>query len=220
MYLLWAANGETDDKKKSVPRDNNSTSSRQSRSSERRTSRGQLSAIDYTMNRNLEDNALRIRSPSPNDFGLTLTITHPDHGNKYHESDVDDTHDQPTAGRHRVRKFLTSAGNKLGNAAHNKLDASDYSDENAHRFPEVPGESLRNPALAETSRTYSRLREERASSMYTASIASISAIESNSTPPPTHDSPRPDASPTRLPKRRDTLEVPKPVHSHHRSESQ
>lgn len=90
----------------------------------------------------------------------------------------------------------------------------DLSSQNAHRFPEVPGEILRNPALERISVQYSRLREDRAASEYAASVASMSGIEGSSTPPPTHDSPRPETSPSRRPKRRATLEVPSPAEAH------
>jgi hypothetical protein len=172
----------------------------------------------YTPSRNAAGNALGIRSESPNEIELIPTFIHS--GSSDHDPQEDSSHDpqadQPTAGRHRVRRWLTAAGNKLGDAAHEKLDPDhDRKNEETHKFPEVPGEILRNPDLEQISQTYSRLREERASSTHSArSIMSTPAIES---PPPIHDSLRPETSPARRPKRRDTLEVPKEVHR--RSES-
>ena len=167
------------------------------------------------------DYGLGIRSASPNDMRLIPTITQPDV-----EQDVpEEVHhheyeDEPTAGRHRVRQWFTKAANYLGNAAHQKLDTSDYNDQQAHRFPEIPGEPLRNPALQRVSRQYSELREQnsRAESTYAPSITSTSGLEGGSTPP-AQTSPRPETSPSRTPRRRDTLEVPTPVHIHRRNES-
>ena len=172
--------------------------------------------VENIHSRVLPDNALGIRSPSPNEIGLIPTITHPE---SEQMNDTEDPNEEPTAGRNRVRKWFTSAGNYLGNVAHDKLDVSDFKDQKAHQFPEVPGEVLRNPALERISNQYSRLREERAGSTYAASIASTSGIEGSVTPPPTQESPRPEMSPATRPKRSNTLEVPSPAHVHRRSES-
>jgi hypothetical protein len=214
LYLLWSTSGDDAPEEKPTVRYGTSDSSRRSRSSERRSFSGPRPVVAYTPTWDAAGNALGIRSESPNE--IELTITH--HGSVHdHQDDSsqDPQADQFTAGRHRVRKWLTAAGNKLGDAAHEKLDPDhNRKNEETHKFPEVPGEILRNPDLEQISRTYSRLREERASSTYSASIRSAPGIES---PPPTHDSPRPETSPARQPKRRDTLEVPKEVHR--RSES-
>jgi hypothetical protein len=164
---------------------------------------------------------LGIRSASPNDMGLIPTITHPDLDHDVSEvAPQQEQQEQPTAGRNKVRKWFTAAGSYLGDAAHQKLDVSDYNDQQAHRFPEVPGEPLRNPALERISKQYSELREQnsRAESTYAASFVSTSGIEGGSTPPP-QASPRPETSPSRKPRRRDTLEVPTPVHIHRRADS-
>lgn len=165
----------------------------------------------------MEGNGLGIRSESPNDVALIPTITHPVSEREYvDENSQNDRHGDhqpglPTAGRHKVRKWLTSAGNYLGDTVHEKLDPSSHStNEDMHRFPELPGEVLRNPDLDRISRTYSRLREERAGSTYSASIRS--GIEGNASPPPVHDVPRRESSPVQPPKRRATLEVPKETH--------
>ncbi|KAF2820648.1 hypothetical protein CC86DRAFT_304548 [Ophiobolus disseminans] len=168
---------------------------------------------------------LGIRSTSPHDMSLIPTITQPNvdqestHGMHRQEHDEEEE-EEPTAGRPRVRQWLTKAANYMGNAVHQKLDVSDYNDQQAHRFPEIPGETLRNPALQRVSRQYSELREQnsRAESTYAPSIISTPGLEGGSTPP-AHLSPRPETSPSRRPRRRDTLEVPTPVHIHRRTES-
>jgi hypothetical protein len=216
LYLLWSTGGDDALEEKPAARYANSDSSRRSRSSERRSSPGFRPAIAYMPNQDAAGDALGMRSESPGRTGLNPTITRsgPDHDHQ-NDSLQDPQAGPPTAGRHRVRKLLTAAGNKLGDAAHEKLDPNhDRKDDETNKFPEVPGESLRNPDLEQISRTFSRLREERASSTYSASIISTPGIES---PPPTHDSPRLETSPVRRPKRRDTLEVPK--EAHRRSES-
>jgi hypothetical protein len=126
--------------------------------------------------------------------------------------------EEPTAGRERVRHWFTTAANKLGNAAHQKLDVSDYKDHEAHRFPEVPGEKLRNRDFERIDKQYSQMREiSRAESAYAASIASATGLEGGSNSP--HPSPHPEHSPSRAPPRRDTLEVPTPTHKSHRNGS-
>lgn len=164
---------------------------------------------------------LGIRTTTSNDIGRIPTITEPaiersaTAGTRYRNGE-----DDPTAGRPRVRQWFTSAANYLGNAAHHKLDVSDYRDQKAHAFPEIPGEPLRNAAIGRISEQYTVLRAERsrAESTYAPSIASNSGLEGGSTPP-TQASPRPDTSPSRRPKRKNTLEVPTPVHIHRRTES-
>jgi hypothetical protein len=216
LYLLWSTSGDdtSKDEEKPTTRHADSGSLGRSRSSERHSSLGHSPAMAYSPKRDAADNALRIRSESPNEISQIPTLTHPESDDQ-DDSSQDPQADQPTAGRHRVRKWLTTAGNKLGDAAHEKLDPDhDRKDDEMHKFPELPGEILRNPDLEQISRTYSRLREENANSTYSASIMSTPGIES---PPPTHDSPRLHTSPSRQPKRRDTLEVPK--EAHRRSES-
>lgn len=164
-----------------------------------------------------------LRSTSPYDIRLIPTIDLEDDSPKTPVSTHgrENEEEEPTAGRPLVRQWFTKAANYLGNAAHQKLDTSDYNDQQAHKFPEIPGETLRNPALEQVSRQYSQLREQRsrAESTYAASIASVSVQEDVSSPPqPT--SPRLNTSPSRRPpRRRDTLEVPTPVHIHRRNES-
>lgn len=130
----------------------------------------------------------------------------------FHEENV------PTAGRRLIRGWFTSAANYLGNAAHQKLDASDYKDKKAHGFPEVPGEPLRNAALERISKQYSELREQRALSNYSPSIISTPGVEGRTSPPP-QESPLPEPSPSLRPARRATLEVPAPAHTHRRGDS-
>lgn len=219
LYLLWSTEGDEAITEKPRTHYTNSGLSHRGPSSERHRSPARLSNFEFPTSPSVE-NALGIRSTSPNGMALVPTIT----ANLDQEelNNTESGRGQPTAGRHTVRKWLNSAADYLGNAAHDKFDVSDYKNEKARGFPEVPGEVLRNPALERISTQYSRLREEnsRAGSTYAPSVASTSGIEGSSTPPPPkHDSPRPEASPTRKPKRRDTLEVPAQVHGHRRSES-
>jgi hypothetical protein len=168
-----------------------------------------------------DGNALGIHLIASNDTGLIPTITEPDLERVITSSvPQHEDHDEPTAGRPRVRQWLTSAANYLGNAAHQKFDVSDFSDQKAHGFPEVPGEPLRNPGFERVSMQYNQLREQnsRAESTYAPSITSTSGIEGGFTPS-MRTSPRPDTSPSRKPRRRDTLEVPTPVHIHRRTGS-
>ena len=78
-------------------------------------------------------NALGIRSPSPHDISLIPTITHPESEQENEIVGEPEPHDPPTAGRQRVRKWLNAAANKMGNAAHEKLDVSDYNDQVSNR---------------------------------------------------------------------------------------
>ena len=222
LYILWSTSGDDVPKGKPPNQSENSDSSRISRSSERQPSQRYPSPVYLGPDRETGDD-LGIRSESPNAIELTPTITYPDserNTGPASQAIRQDTHqlDQPTAGRNRIRGWLTSAGNYLGDAAHERLDPDhERVDEETQRFPEVPGEILRNPDLERISRTYSQLREERANSVYAASIMSSPALEGSASPaptspPPHQEPPRPETSPSRQPKRRDTLEVPKGGH--------
>jgi hypothetical protein len=187
--------------------------------SDRDTSPGRSSGPRRPSGISPEGYGLGIETFSSNDMGRIPTIEEPG----MERSATERTHrpeDEPTAGRPRVRQLLMSVANKLGNAAHTKLDVSDYKDKRAHNFPEIPGEPLRNAALERVSEQYNTLREQnsRAESTYAQSIASTPGLEEVSAPPP-HASPRPDTSPSRKPKRKNTLEVPTPVHIHRRTPS-
>jgi hypothetical protein len=224
LYLLWSTSDEDTTEQKRTTRCDHSNSSRHSHSSERCPSpHSPMSQRHSNSNTNLPVNVFGIRSESPNDIALVPTITHPGFdSDDVHETSHRDRQDghpdnQPTAGRHKVRRWLTSAGNYLGDAAHEKLDLERRSTNEATRsFPEVPGEGLRNPDLASTSRSFYRIREAKANSIYAASIRSTSDIGASS-PPPVPETPRLESSPAPPPKRRDTLEVPK--ETHRRSES-
>lgn len=221
LYLLWSTGDEVATEKPR-PHYANSAASHRGPSSERQRSPARLSNFEFPISQNPAENGLGIRSTSPNAMARIPTITQPDLDQDHSFNRRESGEGQPTAGRNTVRKWLNSAADYLGNAAHDKFDVSDYKNEKARGFPEVPGEVLRNPALERISTQYSRLREEnsRAGSTYAPSIASTSGIEGSSTPPPPlHESPRPETSPARKPKRRDTLEVPAQVHGHRRSES-
>jgi hypothetical protein len=163
-----------------------------------------------------ENNGLRIHTTRSNDLGLIPTITQPhvrrSTTNRTMQHDIEE---EPTAGRPKVRQWFEKAANHLGNAAHQRLDVSDYRDQAAHRYPEVPGEIFRNPNLGRIDIQYSQMREHsRAESNYAISIASTSGLEGSSASP--HPSPRLETSPSPITKRRDTLDVPSPVHIHRR----
>lgn len=161
-----------------------------------------------------------LRSPT-DDLRLIPTITQSNFERTPTSRTLPHDHeDEPTAGRPRVRQWFTTVANYMGNQAHQKFDTSDYRDQRAHNFPEVPGEGLRNQRLSETRERYSELREQnsRAESTYAPSINSTYVPEGGSTPP-AQPSPRLSVSPSRRPRRRDTLEVPTPAHVHHRSGS-
>jgi hypothetical protein len=222
LYLLWYKEDEPEEERTTVPCPPSDYSQHDS---DRHPSTSRASDIHYSFNANSDGAVLGIHfasSSDTRDMRLIPTITGPEleqvsmvdarqHGDR----------DEPTAGRPRVRQWFTLAANYLGNAAHQKFDVSDYNDEKAHRFPEVPGEPLRNPGFQRVSMQYSQLREQnsRTESMYAASVTSVSGLEDGSTPPVQYASPCPDTSPSQRPKRRDTLEVPTPVHIHRRTES-
>ncbi|KAF2033207.1 hypothetical protein EK21DRAFT_98485 [Setomelanomma holmii] len=220
LYLLWFNEEDPIDEKRGAQHPPSSYSPNAA-DSDHNVSQHRISNVHRPSRFDNDMLGLGIRSASPNDMRLIPTITHPDIDQAAaEESHPPEIEDQPTAGRNRVRKWFTTAGRYLGDAAHQKLDVSDFNDQRAHRFPEVPGEPLRNPALERISRQYSELREQnsRAESTYAASVVSTSGLEGGSTPPPPASS-RPDTSPARKPRRRDTLEVPIPVHIHRRADS-
>jgi hypothetical protein len=216
LHLLWYKKGKADEEKEAVQHPPSENPQHET-DSERNPS----PAFDPEMNRPpcrcSERHGLGI-TPS-DDLGLIPTITMPSTERAPTTRTVQhESNDEPTAGRARVRDLFTKAANKLGNAAHQKLDVSDYKDREAHRFPEVPGEKLRNRDFERIDKQYSQMREtSRAESAYAASIASASGLEGGSNSP--HPSPRPEHSPSSAPQRRDTLEVPTPVHTHHRNGS-
>jgi hypothetical protein len=222
LYLLWYNEDKPEKERATVPYPPSDYSQHDSN---RHPSPSRASDTQHHSGVDLDGNPLGIHLASSNDtrdMRLIPTITAPeleqvltDNVSQYEDRD------EPTAGRPRVRQWFTLAANYLGNAAHQKLDVSDYNDQKAHRFPEVPGEPLRNPGFERVSMQYSQLREQnsRVESTYAASINSVSGLESGSTPPVHYPSPRPETSPSRRPKRRDTLEVPTPVHIHRRTES-
>lgn len=224
LYLLWAV-GE-DQPQTSQTQYANSNLSHNSPGSERNLSPGRRSMQEHSPYRVPFDNALGIRSTSPQSMARVPTITEPESERFPSFENEPETsgnqQDGVITSRNKVREWFTSAANYMGNAAHEKFDVSEYNDEKANRFPEVPGEGLRNPALERISTQYSQLRKEnsRAASTYSPSIASNYGNEgSAASPPPRQESPRPEISPSRRPARRDTLEVPTPAHIHRRSES-
>ncbi|KAF2853558.1 hypothetical protein T440DRAFT_389978 [Plenodomus tracheiphilus IPT5] len=222
LYLLWASDDKNGFTEKSRLQYDESSPRLQSDNSRQQQSPNLLAVTHNNPGRHSGENALGIRSPSPTDIGLITTITHPESVNEHreHVSEARQNEELPTAGRQRVRRWFNAAGDYWANAAHEKLDVSDFNDPRAHRFPEIPGEIFRNPLLEQISRDYTQRREDRANSTYAASIISTPGLEQVNTPPPTVESPRPETSPSRKPKRRDTLEVPTPAHLHRRNGSQ
>ncbi|OAL54171.1 hypothetical protein IQ07DRAFT_533057, partial [Pyrenochaeta sp. DS3sAY3a] len=228
LYLLWAV-GEDQPQTSQIPYAN-SDLSHNSPGSERTPSRPTSMACNFRCQHSSYhvpfDNALGIRSTSPQSMARVPTITEPESERFPPFENEPETSDSRRNGvitsRNKVRKWFTSAANYMGNAAHNKFDVSEYNDEKSNKFPEIPGEGLRNPALERISTQYSQLRKEnsRAASTYSPSIASNYGNEGSATsPPPRQESPRPEISPSRRPARRDTLEVPTPAHIRRRSES-
>lgn len=218
LYLLWFKKDENLKEKSGLQR-SPSQYAHNGHGSDRSVSPGRRPTMPQSSDVGSECYGLGIRSASPQDMSIVPTITQPDLEPEHIEV-VHGNDDEPTAGRPRVRQWFTKAANYLGNAAHQKLDTSDYNDQQAHQFPEIPGEPLRNPALQRVSRQYSELREQnsRAESTYAPSIVATPELEDGSIPPAL-TSPRPDTSPSRRPRRRDTLEVPTPIHIHRRNES-
>ncbi|KAL6711094.1 hypothetical protein ACN47E_006969 [Coniothyrium glycines] len=220
LYLLWSSTGDDGYVQKRHPiHSNDAISSRESHNGERhslpcRPSMNQLGAQQSTA-----ESTLGIRTPSPNEMALVPTITYPEpeyaedhgHGDRFNDS----FYNQPTAGRHRVRRMLTRAADYMGNAAHEKFDTSDFHDTKARQFPAIPGEERRNPDFDRVHLQYDQLRQEnsRAASEYAASVTSISGMEGSSTPP-AHNSPQPEDCHTPHTKRRDTLEVPASAYVH------
>jgi hypothetical protein len=142
--------------------------------------------------------------------------------------------------RRKVAQTLAAFGEYIGNAAPDRFDDSDFKHGKALDFPEIPGEEQRNPDLHRVRREYNALRDDdgnvtplsripsRAASFV--SVGSRGSMERSATLPasprspherisfdlPTPDSPTPGSSGGLPRPRRDTLEVPAPVHqSHH-----
>jgi hypothetical protein len=157
--------------------------------------------------------------------------------------------DLPIRGRPRVRQWFTSAASHLGNPSHQKIDISDYKDTNAHDFPEIPGEPLRNPGLGGInyiSEQYNLLREvlskdrAEAESNYAGGVQNQTLKNTLEAPTPTpvqihmrrssydgynstlngFESPGPDIGPSRRSERRDMLEIPSAIYMHRRSSIQ
>ncbi|KAL5113736.1 hypothetical protein ACEQ8H_008378 [Pleosporales sp. CAS-2024a] len=221
LYLLWYQGDKTLQEKPTMQQ-GSSDIYQSGLDSDRDVSPTRISGLPRSSEGGSENNGPRTLVTTSNDIGRIPTITGPGIGpsttaETFRETDDDD---EPTAGRPRVRQWFTSAANYLGNAAHQKLDVSDYKDQKAHTFPEIPGEPLRNAALNRISIQYDELRKERlrAQSTYAASIVSTSGLEGVSTSP-NYASPRPEQSPVHRPKRSNTLDVPPPAHLRPRTET-
>jgi hypothetical protein len=62
--------------------------------------------------------------------------------------------------RRKVAKTLTAIGNRLGSAAHDWFDDSEFKRGKALDFPEIPGEEHRNRALPRIREQYNQRRDE------------------------------------------------------------
>ncbi|KAK2802009.1 hypothetical protein FQN51_004919 [Onygenales sp. PD_10] len=63
-----------------------------------------------------------------------------------------------TGGRRKIAKALTTIGNYLSNAAHDRVDDSEFKTGPALDFPEIPGEIRRNPELTRIRGQYNQDR--------------------------------------------------------------
>lgn len=125
--------------------------------------------------------------------------------------------------RRKVAEALTKVGNKLGTAAHNKFDTSEFKRGKARNFPMIPAEMERNPNLPRIREAYDPPRDSRGNATpelrskrsrtgsFNSAISDI-VIGSPSSPGGTPLVPS-MSSPTTAP-RRNTLEVP--PHARHR----
>jgi hypothetical protein len=126
--------------------------------------------------------------------------------------------------QNKIRKVVTGIGEYFGTAAYDRFDDSEFKEGYAGDYPELPGEQYRNPVLSQIREQYNPLRDaagnatpspalrpqrSRGSSPSGSSVGSGHGIGGRSISPE-----------GRRVTRRDTLEVPSPVHlSHSRSNS-
>lgn len=141
--------------------------------------------------------------------------------------------------RRKVANVLSNIGNYIGTAAQDRFDDSEFKHGKAVDYPELPGEGYRNPGLGLIRREYNQPRDEtrpsRAPSFisitgYEGSIRGVSPQPQSPRSPSTsrpHASTMPSRISTELQNptstssvpldrgrkpRRDTLEVPSPIH--------
>lgn len=151
---------------------------------------------DGRASRSMDVDGNDLRPSATNDLRLSTTRRTTDVGN-----------------RRKVASTLTTIGNKLGTAAHDKFDTSEFKRGKARDFPFVPAEMQRNPNWAQIREQYNpprdylgnvtpefRPQRSRPGSFTNVSVSSggIGAEASSSSPAPA--------------RRRDTLEVPSPAH--------
>jgi hypothetical protein len=219
LYIVWATDGDIIVYEKSkAPR---STSSQSDRSGQ---PRGRSSHVQDTRARSPREREAFPRFSNEQDLGRIPTINEPSRGPSPDEhiecvfstTPGDAVAPRSNAGRGKVRNWLERASTYMSDAAHDKLDTSDYRDEKAHTYPQIPGENLRNELLHRTSTGFEEKKEEKKrAASYASSTRSAREAEGPSTPPAETLS-RPDADSDAIvqaPRRRDTLEVP-PVAYH------
>ncbi|KAK0124721.1 hypothetical protein ONS96_008604 [Cadophora gregata f. sp. sojae] len=141
--------------------------------------------------------------------------------------------------RRKVANVLTNIGNYIGTAAQDRFDDSEFKHGKAVDYPELPGETYRNPGLGLIRREYNQPRDDTRPSRAPSFISisgyegSIRGVSPQPQSPRSPSSQRPHAStmPSRASTevqspassssvpldrgrrpRRDTLEVPSPVH--------
>ncbi|KAH7409750.1 hypothetical protein BKA64DRAFT_570896 [Cadophora sp. MPI-SDFR-AT-0126] len=142
--------------------------------------------------------------------------------------------------RRKVANVLTSIGNYIGTAAQDRFDDSEFKHGKAVDYPELPGENYRNPGLGLIRREYNQPRDDtrpsRAPSFisiggYEGSVRGVSPQPQSPRSPSTSQRPHVSTMPPRASTeshnpassssvpldrgrkpRRDTLEVPSPIH--------
>ncbi|KAJ8115038.1 hypothetical protein OPT61_g3215 [Boeremia exigua] len=113
------------------------------------------------------------------------------------------------AGRNRVRDWLENASVRMSEATHRELDTKEHKNKKAYKYPMIPGEDKVNEDFDDTSKQFTKLRDQRVASSASSIRSSIG--EGPSSPPPagvtrSRTNTNPDA--ITVVARRDTLEVP------------
>lgn len=204
LYLLFTSKVEVEVANGDIPVSSmhHCNCSQHHHSSEGRPSLHGQPGMDYSPNsRSFDGNELGMHATLSNELAATTSRPGPEQGH------------QNVGSRRKIASALTKASNYLGTAAHNKLDVSSVKGGSALGFPEIPAEEQRNRALPQIRAQYIQrrdavLREQRLSRVGSsaASVASGLGIEGISTTPRA-------TSPLGSPRaRRDTLEIPQPVH--------
>lgn len=129
LYLLWSTGDDGHVQRRQSSHMDQCDVTRGSHSSEQYRAPSRLSMVQVESDVGADRQGLGIRSPSPHEIALIPTITHTASDTHDGGPTADYVEDQPSAGRHRIRHWLTSAANAIGDAAHEKLDTSDYKDQ-------------------------------------------------------------------------------------------